>query len=732
MKRKFQITGFSQAQSQLVILEARLQELLVEEQKNECKSELELLIENVEEITVSDISIVKPGTKFDITINKKHLADLTRQCDEGILVVNKRGNIIETNGKLELLLGYSDEDLHDIVIKSIFPLVGKFENAAKTDYAFAQHICRLYARKKYQLSPMETTIFDNNGNTVFLQMKAALLKDTNGQLTGAVILFRDITERNKLKQEISKTKEFLSKHFDASKTTKLIGRLKKELEEKKAYVESIVESSTDGIIVTNTGGFIQSINTAFSALLNYPPKQLIGKHWAELYPLEDKEFVNVYGDKIVGGSSTQFHNDLEKINDLFNTGNSFFECYIKRKDDVLVPVECSLYWLCDDKGQRIEGVTILRDLTERKMVERKLNKAYAELQEAKDFLENIISTTVDGIIIADPPGSITRINDAVEKMLGYTQHELMEMHISELNPSSNKDIYYQLKDTVEKLFNDGRVMGYESIWMKKDGQIIDVELNAALLKDKDGLIIGSVIGVRDISERKKLEEMKNDFISNVSHELRTPLTSIKGSISNLLDGITGKLNNAQRDYLTIINNESDRLVRLINDLLDLNRLEAERIQLLLEEVDYISLVSQVVINLKDLTYEKGLDIELELPETEIYLRVDKDKINQVLVNLINNAIKFTEAGEIKIIVDNSKNTSITTGIIDSGIGIPKDELDKVFDKFYQITKPPNAKSRGTGLGLAISKSLVEMHGGKIWVESEEGKGSVFWFTLPQT
>ncbi len=272
----------------------------------------------------------------------------------------------------------------------------------------------------------------------------------------------------------------------------------------------------------------------------------------------------------------------------------------------------------------------------------------------------------------------------------------------------------------------------ESIWKSKNGELIPIELNAAFLKDKEGDVNGGVIGVRDIRERRKIQEieMKNDFISNVSHELRTPLTSIKGSVDNLLDGIVGKLNYAQKEYLTIINNESDRLIRLINDLLDLNKIEANSNKFLPKKLEYISLVTQVVFHLQELAHGKGLYLELERPKEEIHLKADKDKLNQVLVNLVNNAIKFTEQGGIRIIIEDSNNKSITTRIIDTGIGIPKDELNKVFDKFYQISKPPDTKSKGTGLGLAISKSLIEIHGGQIWVESEVGKGSEFCFTVP--
>ena len=372
----------------------------------------------------------------------------------------------------------------------------------------------------------------------------------------------------------------------------------------------------------------------------------------------------------------------------------------------------------------------MRDLKEKKLADKKLDKAYSELQEAREYLENIISTSADGIVITDPQGTITRVNEAVENMAGYTQEEMKGMHVSQLSLHVPDETYYQLRaDMVDKLFAEGRITGLESEWNSKHGELVPIELNAALLKDKENTVVGGVIGVRDIRERKKLEEMKNDFISSISHELRTPLTSIKGSIDNLLDGIAGKLNDDQREYLAIVNDESDRLVRLINDLLDLNKLEAGNIKLFPEEVEYISLIAQVVFNFQELAYEKGLTLEMEAPSTEIYFKADRDKINQVLINLINNAIKFTEHGGIKVVVEDFKNQSVTTRIIDTGIGIPQDELDRVFDKFYQLNKPRTGKSRGSGLGLAITKNLVELHGGKIWVKNKEDKGSEFYFTL---
>ena len=386
-----------------------------------------------------------------------------------------------------------------------------------------------------------------------------------------------------------------------------------------------------------------------------------------------------------------------------------------------IPVDINIALLYNKKGDSTGSVGICRDITERKRAEK-------EIREARDFLENIFKTSVDGIITTNPRGYITMINEAIEQILGYSGEELQGMHVSQLNPYLYDEGYPQFP--VDRMFQDKRINAFEMFWKGKHGEIIPLELNVTYLEDKEGEMIGGVIGARDIRERKRLEELKNDFISNISHELRTPLTSIKGSIDNLLDGIAGELNGPQKEYLTIVNEESNRLVRLINDLLDLNKLEARKVKVFPEKIEYLSLVAQVVYNLKDLASEKGLTLETKTFATEIKVTADRDQINQVLVNLINNGIKFTERGGIKVIVEEYKDQSIITRIKDTGMGFSKDELDKVFDKFYQINKSSKVKNRGSGLGLVISKNLIELHGGKIWAESEEGKGSEFCFTLP--
>lgn len=719
----------TQVHNRLKYMENKLQRLLEKEGK-EINSELEKFLETSYEVIVDNHIKEKQKIKNKTKVNKNYLDKIIRECKEGVFLIGKAGDIQGTNGRLEPLLGYKTADFQKIDIKSVFPLADRLESNTKYSDALSPHMALFYERKKQKLAPMETIFLDKKKNAIPFHVKTAFLKDSTDQLMGAIILLKDIRERKGLEYEIKIEKEKLKEILETSKNIEIIERLKEDLEENKIYIKSIIESSTDGIIITDTSGFIKRVNKPFEKLSGYQHHELEGKHWAELNPHETKEYPTNYGDKILLDQS-YINGLLDSMSGLFSEGGTYFDAYLIRRDGALVPVGCSLYWIYDRKGERNEGFVIVRDLTEKKLDEMKLKQANIELQEAKEYLENIISTSADGIVITDPQGTIIRVNEAVEKMAGYTQEEMKGMHVSQLSLHAPDETYYQLRaNMVDKLFAEGRVTGLESEWKSKKGELVPIELNAALLKDKEGLVVGGVIGIRDIRERKKLEEMKNDFISSISHELRTPLTSVKGSIDNLLDGIAGKLNDDQREYLAIINNESDRLVRLINDLLDLNKLEAGSITLFPEEIEYIALVAQVVFSLKELAHEKGLTLEMEASSKEILFKADRDRINQILINLINNAVKFTERGGIKVVVENPKNQSVTTRVIDTGIGIPQDGLDRVFDKFYQLNKPRTGTSRGSGLGLSITKNLVEMHGGKIWVESEEGTGSEFYFTLP--
>jgi signal transduction histidine kinase len=229
---------------------------------------------------------------------------------------------------------------------------------------------------------------------------------------------------------------------------------------------------------------------------------------------------------------------------------------------------------------------------------------------------------------------------------------------------------------------------------------------------------------------QELDRLKSEFVSHVSHELRTPLTSIKGFIDYLLEGIAGDLGPLQRDFLTRMQGNTDRLVRLITDLLDLARIEAGQLALYSERLCVREVAAEVLETLRPLAVEKGIDLGMDGPEAEEIVRADRDRLYQVLLNLTHNAVKFTPTGgAVRVRVQGGPNGEIVTVVQDTGEGIPPEQVERIFETFHQVHASP-ASTGGSGLGLAIAKKLVELHGGRLWVVSQPGQGSAFGFTLP--
>jgi len=228
----------------------------------------------------------------------------------------------------------------------------------------------------------------------------------------------------------------------------------------------------------------------------------------------------------------------------------------------------------------------------------------------------------------------------------------------------------------------------------------------------------------------ELDRLKSAFVSIVSHELRTPMTSIKGLVENMLDGLTGQLTERQGFYLSRVRVNIERLTRMINDLLDLSKIEAGGMQLRLDEFSMVDLVEETLESMQNAANEKSLSLTCQNVEDIPLIWGDKDKVSQILTNLVHNAIKFTpHDGSVTVSIKKMDSQGIQVSITDTGCGIPENEQDHIFDRFFRSSKSP-VEAQGAGLGLAITKNLVELHGGQIGVYSTVGKGSQFFFTLP--
>lgn len=338
--------------------------------------------------------------------------------------------------------------------------------------------------------------------------------------------------------------------------------------------------------------------------------------------------------------------------------------------------------------------------------------------------EAILASTADGLLVVDEKGSVTHLNRAAELLLDLPEKDARGKPIGELPVREELAKYLSVdgpRETRERIEEEAVIDGEEERYLK---------IITTPVIDRRGAYLGHIKTIQDITVEKKVDRMKSEFTSTVSHELRTPLTSIKGYVDLILDGDAGEVNDIQRDFLMVVKHNSDRLVGLINDLLDLSRIESGRVQLRKDPVDLDETLELVFATTKTLAVEKGQNLKMRKPSKLPIVIGDSDRIAQVMVNLISNAVKYTHAGGSINIKAETGDKFVRISVTDSGIGISLKDQSKLFEKFYRVDNSLTREVGGTGLGLSIVKTLVEMHGGEIGVESEIGKGSIFSFTLP--
>ncbi|MCX8007324.1 MAG: response regulator, partial [Coriobacteriia bacterium] len=259
-------------------------------------------------------------------------------------------------------------------------------------------------------------------------------------------------------------------------------------------------------------------------------------------------------------------------------------------------------------------------------------------------------------------------------------------------------------------------------------RILDVRTDPVI--DEGGAYLGYVATLHDVTAEREVSQMKNEFVSTVSHELRTPLTSIKGYVDLILDGEAGEINEIQRDFLSIVKENADRLVELINDMLDISRIESGRIHLKIQPIDVRDLAFDVAGTFAAVAERSGHRIVVKLPDDLPRVAGDRDRVGQVLTNFVSNAIKYSPEGGTVTIRAKQDGDVVQVSITDQGIGIEKEDQKKLFTKFYRVDSSLTREIGGTGLGLSICKSIIELLGGQVGVRSRPGKGSTFYFTLP--
>lgn len=338
--------------------------------------------------------------------------------------------------------------------------------------------------------------------------------------------------------------------------------------------------------------------------------------------------------------------------------------------------------------------------------------------------EAVIRSIAEGLVVVNSAGNVVMMNPAAEKMLGISKKDKMGKPI--LEDLDKEQFVSLIKDNP-----DGKDRDIEMVSSKDETKRV-LRSSNSIIEDQKGQAVGIVSVLSDVTKQREIDEIKKNFISNVTHELRTPLVTTQKALSLLQDKSSGALSKEdEEEFLSLANNNLNRLNVLINDLLDLSKLEGGKLKLKREPVSIGDLVDDCLKNLSSWSETKSITVERNIPDGIPEVSIDPKRITQVMINLVGNAIKFTpENGKIGIDVLFSKATSeLTVSVKDDGIGIDKDSLSKIFERFYQAGERSPINVEGTGIGLSIVKDIVELHGGSILAESDDVKGTRFIFKI---
>ncbi len=489
------------------------------------------------------------------------------------------------------------------------------------------------------------------------------------------------------------------------RTLRLIGELgqdrdllaaqSSELARSAGQLRGIVETVGDGILTVDPQGWVTSANPAAEAMFEYELDEILERNLQALIPKPPGDDPR---EPLWAGTAARDgrRRELEGV----------------RRDGARFPIDLSASGV--GTGPDRFFALVIRDITERKRAD-----------QARALLASIVESSDGAIIGGAPDGRVVSWNPGAERLYRYSAEEARGQPMSILIPPDRAD---EVRQIIEAIRRGERVENHETVRLRKDGTRIDVSLTISPIRDAAGRITGISSISTDISARKAIERMKDEFVGTVSHELRTPLTAIKGHIELVLDGDAGPVTDLQRQFLGVASQSTDRLGALINDLLDVEKMAAGRIQLRTDRVDLAGVLREVAATFRLEAERKGLAFCDKVEPLPVVIG-DRDRLIQVFSNLISNAIKYTPAGEVGISAAPAER-HVEVIVYDTGIGMTPEEQRQLFTKFFRSEDRAVQEAGGTGLGLVIVRGIVERHGGTITATSEKGAGTLFRVLLP--
>jgi PAS domain S-box-containing protein len=595
--------------------------------------------------------------------------------------LDEYGSNVYTSPRLESELGYTVEEW--VSDKELYTKVLHPDDR--------ERVLAEYRRTRDTDEPFraEYRMIARDGTVHWFLDEATVIRDETGRPVYFHGFLLDITEQKELAEALRGSEE--------------------ELRRQKQYVESLVEINPTAIVAVDPDGSVMSWNLAAEELFGYSRDEAIGRKVDDLVVgREDLRSEAVSYDEVLRAG--RFHTVTQRT----------------RRDGTLADVELIVVPVFE-AGEPAGYLAIYHDIS--------------ELQRQKQYYESLLEVSPTAIVTTDPEHKVTSWNPAAEKLFGYTSEEAIGQNVDSL--VANTAAVHREAVQVNRQTEDAGQVQLTTRRTRKDGSLVDVDVRAAPIRVGDEMV-GLYALYHDISELQRAREQaeaathaKSAFLAMMSHEIRTPMNAVIGMTGLLLDT---DLTPEQRSYAEVIRSSGDALMTIIDDVLDFSKIEAGRLELESRPFDLRNCVESALELVAASASSEGLDLAYFLdPGTPSAIVSDATRLRQILVNLLNNAVKFTDKGEVVLSVDGEELGSgdgavgrkhkLHFAVRDSGIGIPEDRLSHLFESFSQVDASTTRRYGGTGLGLAISKRLSELMGGTIWVESRVGEGSTFHFTI---
>lgn len=682
--------------------------------------------------------------------SEERYRELFENANDMITTIALDGTFLSVNRKTEQLLGYSREEL-------IGQDSRKFATHASA-VAGDERTRRVFAGETVPPT-FELELIRRDGTIVPVEARLRVMRAPEGEPIGFHGIYRDITERKRAEEALriahdelesrvqARTEELM--RANAALLAEVAERKRAEEAARAAEVEyrSIFENATEGIYRSSIDGHQIRANPALVKLNGYSSE---AEQIASVNDIATEWYVDPH-------RRDAFKRLLEEYGRVTNFESEIYRH--KTRERIWISENARL--VRDHTGAPLYYEGTVQDITARKRAEEALRRAHAELEQrvqertaeltrtnaillaeiaerqrtamALDQLrhqhESILNSAGEGIIGLDLERKAIFVNPEAARLVGREVAEMLGQSPHLLIHHSKPDGTPYPADECPLLatLHEGQTVHVtDEVYWRKDGTAFPVEGLSTPIRNGKGEVIGAVITFRDITQRKEMDRMKDELISTVSHELRTPLTSLRGFAELLLKRQI--LPEKQQEFVTVIHKEALRLTSLVNDFLDLQRIKAGRQPYSFTAVAVAPLVADIVA-----TFTKEGDphvFRLDLPKILPPVRADAARLRQVLTNLLSNATKFSPHGGEVVIGARSEGGHAVVWVQDHGIGIPEEAFPKLFDKFYRVDNGETRDIGGTGLGLAIVKELIAAHQGRVWVESQVGVGSTFFFTVP--